>query len=59
MLRWLFADGLIGESVQMPRGNVLFRLLVPRRRVELGEPIAKCQKLLAGKPADRNFYFAN
>lgn len=37
----------------MPGGNVLLELLVPRRRIELREPIAESHQLLAGELADR------
>src|SRR6266699_3620350 len=52
-------DGLVCKGVQMSGGNILLELLVPRRGVELGKPVAESQKLLAGKLADGGFDLVN
>jgi hypothetical protein len=52
-------EGLICKSVQIPGGNVLLKLLIPRRGIELGEPVAESQKLLAGKLANGSFDFVD
>ena len=53
------ADGFICKSVRVSRRNISLELLVPRGGIELGEPIPKGGKFLAGETTDGDFDFMN